>query len=216
MVSALHVKNIPALAMQLPADKITFPRIYPVSAACIKKLVDFHQQKYVWSPQMGVIVREVFTADILCDDKFVNYIARELKVPVSILDSSNYSTTVKAIIRDRLKLKMVVELHYSAHNVCLSCRFGFSESDITAVVSCCNHTFHKSCIIYLKQCPYCKEPWLPLPCVVCKRSILPKINSSFYEKVKVQVSNRMSCCDTDCHASCHRKIVLVAMLLWIT
>ena len=48
---------------------------------------------------------------------FVRYVGRELKVPVG-----NSSQVVKMLVRDRIKLSTVVDLHYSPHSVCASCK----------------------------------------------------------------------------------------------
>lgn len=103
--------------MQLPADFITISNHPPVSSGSVKALVDLHQDQYIWPDQMGVIVHHILTADILGNDAFVRYVGRELKVPVG-----NSPQVVKMLVRDRIKLSTVVDLHYSPHSVCASCK----------------------------------------------------------------------------------------------
>ena len=90
----------------------------------VMALVDFHEGRYIWPDQIPVIAHHHVTADLLGDDSFLNYVARELKVPIGKLDSSNTITAIKVVVRDRYKLRFIMDIHDTPHTLfCM--QYGF-------------------------------------------------------------------------------------------
>ena len=193
--------------MQLPTDVVYVPDVEPVDHESIRGLVDFHEFKYLWPDSIPVLTRQLITADILGDDSFITFIAAELKVPVGRLLSSNKAQNIKQVIRDRFKLWSIgVELKVSTHDKCVLCSSGFLDRELTNFVACCGRTFHRSCLLDRKTCPYCYEPWGSLRCVKCAKSCVSPRERRLYMTFSQRRENRMPCCGVDVHFTCKKAI----------
>ena len=159
----------------------------------------------MWPEKYSVLAHQLIAADTLGDDSFLAYISSELKLPVGRINSSNRTQNVKMAVRDKYKLSAIVELKQASHQQCFACKLGFlAEGELTSLVACCGRMFHRSCLMDVKVCPYCNEPWGSLPCCQCEKDTCIFKDRFLHGTFERRRSNRMSCCGADIHHKCRQ------------
>lgn len=196
MVVAKELLRIEALAMQLPGDKVEVPDAAEVTMSSLGAILHFERGDYNLPRSFVALVDQLMTADILGADMFVQHVSQLLCVHVNLLNLSNDPDSLLKITRDRYRLARKVQLKFPQQDMCYSCKKTL-DKDSDVRVKCCGWPFHEKCIRSQKNCPFCKEAWVALPCCVCqKRCDLPLPFHENYNR------SRMPCCKADVHIEC--------------
>ena len=121
-----------------------------------------------------------------------------------MLNLSNSPEDLFKVVRDRYRLAKRVELKFPPPNICYACK-QIVEQDSTVRVMCCKRSFHGRCIKSERKCPYCREPWVALPCCFCHKTF--NLTGCHYESYSTLVRNRMTCCKADIHEHCRQFVI---------
>ena len=157
---ASSLSMIKSLDLQSPKTTRTLPDLAHINPETVNALVDFHEGVYAIPDKFGTLAHQVMAADILGDDVFLQFIGSHFRVPVTRIDMSHTSHEIRNTVRDRMKLEVVVpSLQDSSLLECYVCKEGFLEEDAVVTVTCCRHTFHRTCILDVESCPFCTVAW---------------------------------------------------------
>ena len=160
--------GITALEIQLPCSVVEVPDVPQVALRALWALLHLRRGDYDLPQYATTLVQQLSTADLLGAEAFLSLAGEKLCVPSSLLNCSNSLQDIHRTVRIRYRLATKSSAKVPPRNVCYMCKLSLKEATEFRVV-CCGWVFHKACIANKKQCPFCKEPRVALPCYFCKK-----------------------------------------------